>query len=82
MKTYPFDIKPSDGERCYQVLVYNDDDYRHWLERAQKTGHLFALDRFVPQDTIQPNDPPHYIYQIFPPRHAEAFKQSGAVIVP
>ena len=71
-----FELSPSDGKACAQVLVYDDDDLQYWREQANKNGLQIIFDYHVPQDAFGYEDPEHDVYQIFPPEQARHFQRA------
>lgn len=71
MEDKRFELQKSDGKTCAQVLVYDEDDLQYWTKQAKETGYLMAFDCHIPEDAMGYPDPPHDIYQIFPPEQEE-----------
>jgi hypothetical protein len=72
-KSHRFELQENDGQRCAQVLIYDQDDLQYWADQAQKTGHLMVFDRHIPKNAMGFIDPSHDVYQIFPPEIEERF---------
>jgi hypothetical protein len=70
---FNFMILTSDGEHCYQVKVYDDDDLEFYKAECRWTGHLLAFDSHCPANVMGYLDPEHNIYQIFPPEKVDNF---------
>ena len=72
-----FALQKNDGKSCAQVLVYNQDDVKYWIDQCIKTNHMIALDFHVDENALGYLDPAHDVYQIFPQEQARHFTGRG-----